>query len=117
MKGDKTNETPEHRGHHPKLQPGSNLPGGRQRRPEGGRAAVHIDPHRNDLTPEEVLHTTAGNTPAEANGWGLLDTGTGSLDKVEVRNGKLANMDCGQMHALCIIGGKVYQVIGDTLTD
>lgn len=81
------------------------------------RATVHIDPHRNDLTPEEVLHTTAGDTPADANGWGLLDTGTGSLDKVEVRGGKLANMDCGEMHALCIIGGKVYQVIGDTLTD
>lgn len=80
-------------------------------------AAVHIDHHRNDLTPEEIMHTTAGGTPAEANGWGLLDTGTGSLDKVEVRSGKLANMDCGEMHALCIIGGKVYQVIGDTLTD
>ena len=80
-------------------------------------ASVHINPHRNDLTPEEVLHTTTGNTPAEANGWGLLDTGTGSLDKVEVRDGKLTNMDCGQMHALCIIGGKVYHVNGDTLTD
>ena len=80
-------------------------------------AVVHIDPHRNDLTPEEITHTTAGDTPAEGNGWGLLDTGTGSLDKVEVRGGKLANMDCGQMHALCIIGGKVYKVIGDTLTD
>lgn len=80
-------------------------------------AAVHIDPHRNDLTPEEVLHTTAGDTPTEANGWGLLDTGTGSLDKVEVRAGKLTNMDCGNMHALCIIGGKVYRVHGDTLTD
>ena len=80
-------------------------------------AAIHIDPHRTDLTPEEVLHTTTGNTPAEANGWGLLDTGTGSLDKVEVGGGQLANMDCGQMHALCIIGGKTYQVKGDTLTD
>ena len=80
-------------------------------------AVVHIDPHRNDLTPEEITHTTAGDTPADANGWGLLDTGTGSLDKVEVLGGKLANMDCGQMRALCIIGGKTYQVKGDTLTD
>ncbi|MDO5765113.1 MAG: hypothetical protein Q4P84_05385 [Elusimicrobiales bacterium] len=80
-------------------------------------APFHLDPHHNDLTPEEILHTTAGETPAEANGWGLLDTGTGTLDKVEVRDGKLANMDCGEMAAICIIGGKDYKVNGDTLTE
>lgn len=80
-------------------------------------AKVHLNPQRNDLTPEEIMHTTAGKTPAEANGWGLLDTGTGTLDRVEVRDGKLANMDCGEMHALCIIGGKTYYVKGDTLTE
>ena len=48
---------------------------------------------------------------------GKSNVGKSSLINALCRNGKLANMDCGQMHALCIIGGKVYQVKGDTLTD
>ena len=75
-------------------------------------AAVHIDPHRNDLTPEEVLHTTAGNTPAEANGWGLLDTGTGTLDPVQVRDDELVDTDCGEMPAFVCLRGSWYEVKG-----
>ena len=84
---------------------------------EDAGAGFHLNPGKNILTEAEKRATTVGYYPEQANGYGLLDTGTGSLDKVEVRNGKLANMDCGDMHALCIIGGKVYQVKGDTLTD
>lgn len=80
-------------------------------------AKFRLNPHRNDLSPEEIMHTTAGETPVDANGWGLLETGTGFLDKVEVRDGKLVNMDCGEMYALCIIAGKTYHVKGDALTE
>lgn len=80
-------------------------------------APIHLDPQRNVLTEEQMRATTVGYYPDQANGWGLLDSGTGTLDKVEVRAGRLVHMDCGEMAALCIIGGRVYRVKGDTLTD
>ena len=80
-------------------------------------ATFHLDPNKNMLTEEEIRATTVGTYPDMANGFGLLDTGTGSLDKVEVRNGKLANMDCGEMYALCIIAGRTYKVKGKELVD
>ena len=63
----------------------------------------HLDPTRNEIKPEEVGH------------YGLLDTGTGSLDKVKVENGHLVNADCGEMYALCILADKVYVVKGTEL--
>lgn len=72
---------------------------------------------KNELTEAEIAETTVGDTPAEANGIGLLDTGTGTLDKVYIEDGRLVDNDVGEMYALCIIGGKVYRVKGDTLTE
>lgn len=69
------------------------------------RAGFHLDPQRNEIKPDEVGR------------FGLLDTGTGSLDKVEVRDGKLIGANMGEMFALCIIGDKVYEVQGDTLVE
>lgn len=66
-------------------------------------APFHLDPTRNEIKPEEVGH------------YGLLDTGTGSLDKVKVEDGHLMNADCGEMYALCILSGKVYVVKGTEL--
>lgn len=80
-------------------------------------APIHLDPQRNVLTEADKRATTIGYYPDQANGWGLLDSGTGTLDKVEVQSGKLVNMDCGEMYALCIIAGKTYHVKGDTLTE
>ena len=74
-----------------------------------------LNPDKNTITEAERMDTVVGETPAEATGWGLLDSGTGSLDKVFVRNGKLVNCDMGEAFALCIIGGKSYEVKGDTL--
>ena len=78
---------------------------------------LRLNPGKNELTEAEIAETVAGDTPAEANGMGLLDTGTGTLDKVYVEDGKLVDNDVGEMYALCIIGGKVYHVQGDTLTE
>ena len=69
-----------------------------------------------------------GMTPAEfwaeANGFGVLDTGTGSMEIVHVTTGKLdeainqVNHDgTTNMLAFVIIGPNRYEVKGDTLTD
>lgn len=76
---------------------------------------IRLNPGKNFLTEEEKRATTVGYYPEQANGWGLLDTGTGSLDKVEVRNGKLVQGGMGEAFALCIIAGKSYEVKNDTL--
>lgn len=68
-------------------------------------AGLHLDPERNTITAVEVGK------------YGLLDTGTGTLDKVEVRDGKLVDMDCGDMAALCIFAGKTYTVKGAELVE
>lgn len=67
------------------------------------RAGFHLDPQRNYIN------------PAETELFGLLDTGTGSLDKVRVSNGRLVNCDCGDMVAYCHYNGKLYRVHGAEL--
>ena len=80
-------------------------------------AGFHLDPNKNVLTEAEKRVTTVGYYPEQANGYGLLDTGTGSLDKVQVKGGHLVGCDCGNMHALFSIAGKTYRVKGSILTD
>lgn len=86
-------------------------------------AGFNLEPGRNEITPDEMALTTVGDTPGEANGFGLLDTGTGSMEKVHVTNGKLdeainqVNHDgTTNMLAFVIIGPNRYEVKGDTLT-
>ena len=69
------------------------------------RAGFHLDPTRNEIKPEEVGH------------FGLLDTGTTTLDKVEVKDGALVNADCGEMVAFCYLAGKTYAVKGKKLEE
>ena len=64
-----------------------------------------------------------GETPEEAEGYGLLDTGTGSMEKVHVTAGVLDNAvnealpDGGtNMTAYVLIGGQKYEVKGVALT-
>ena len=38
-------------------------------------AGFNLEPGRNEITPDEMALTTVGDTPEEANGFGLLDTG------------------------------------------
>ena len=77
---------------------------------------IHLEPGKHELTAEEVAASKA-DTAATANGYGLLDTGTGTLDKVQVQDGQLVNCDCGEMYALCMIAGKVFPVKGAALTE
>lgn len=82
---------------------------------EDAGAGFHLNPGKNILTEAEKRATTVGYYPEQANGYGLLDTGTGSLDKVQVKNGQLVNCDCGNMYALLSIAGKTYHVRGRAL--
>ena len=84
---------------------------------------LQLDPQKNVLTEEEKRATTVGYYPEQANGWGLMNTGTGSPDKVQVKNGKLlfavnsVNEDgTVNMKATVSIAGHIYQVKGDMLT-
>lgn len=80
-------------------------------------AGFHLEPGKNVLTEGEMRATTVGHFPDQANGFGLLDSGTGTLDKVEVRGGKLVNCDMGGQKAMLIIAGKTYYVHGATLVE
>ena len=75
-------------------------------------AGFHLDINKNILTEEEIKNGTAG----------LLDTGTGSLDKVSVINGELEHAvnevdEDGNVNmvALVLMQGKTYKVEGKKL--
>lgn len=46
-------------------------------------------------------------------GYCLLDTGTGSLDPVQVKNGELVDSDMGDMPAFVLMGDKWHEVKGN----
>lgn len=85
-------------------------------------AGFSFRPGQNTLTETEIREAVGGPMPQDADGWGLLDTGTGSLDKVRVTGGKLDHavnqvLDDGitNMRAYVYIGGYTWEVYGDTL--
>lgn len=85
-------------------------------------AGFHLEPGQNEITDEDRRQTVVGYYPEQASGFGLLDTGTGSMDKVRVTGGRL-NHPINQvqpdgstnMTAYVIICGKTYEVFGDAL--
>nr|DAE25495.1 MAG TPA: hypothetical protein [Myoviridae sp. ctxi06] len=78
---------------------------------------LQLDPARNLISAQELAETRVGETPAEANGWGILDHGVGSLEKVHVVNGRTVDVDMGQEAAYVYIGGHKYRLRGDVLTE
>lgn len=78
---------------------------------------LRLNPDRNVITPEELAETRVGETPAEANGWGILDHGVGCMEKVHVVNGKTVDVNMGEEYALVYIAGHKYQLKGDTLVE
>lgn len=85
-------------------------------------AGFHLTPGRNVLSDAERRETVVGYYPEQASGWGLLDTGTGTVDKVHVAGGRLDHAvnevwedgSCSMM-AYVHICGRVYAVRGDVL--
>ena len=72
------------------------------RRLAEAKAGFVIDPDRCKLTREMIEQ-----------GWGLLDTGTGTLDPVQVRDNELVDTDCGEMPAFVCLKGTWYEVKGN----
>lgn len=87
-------------------------------------AGYHLEPGQNEITEEDRMATVVGYYPSQASGWGLLDTGTGSMEKVKVTGGRLEHPvnqvqpdGSTNMAAYVIICGKTYEVFGDTLEE
>ena len=85
-------------------------------------AGFHLEPGKNEITDEDRKQTVVGYYPEQACGYGFLDTGTGSMEKVKVIGGKLKYPvnevqpdGSTNMVAYVIICGKTYEVFGDTL--
>lgn len=87
-------------------------------------AGFSFVPGQNEITEEDRRQTVVGYYPEQASGFGLLDTGTGSMEKVCVTNGKLDHAvnqvqpdGSTNMAAYVIICGKTYEVFGDILKE
>ena len=65
---------------------------------------ISLNPDKNAVLPSEAA--VVCEDVNKINGFALLDTGTGSLDKVEIINGKLKH-SVGDMYALVIISDKI----------
>ena len=78
---------------------------------------LRLDPDRNVITQEEIAEPRVGETPDEANGYGLMDHGVGCLEKVHVVDGRTVDVDMGQEAAYVYIGGRKYRLRGDALTE
>lgn len=78
---------------------------------------LQLDPARNLLTAQELLETRVGETPDQANGFGLMDHGVGCMEKVHVVNGKTVDVNMGEEFALVYIAGKKYELKGDTVVE
>lgn len=85
-------------------------------------SSLRLNPGKNELTDEDIRATTVGHYPEQANGYGLLETGTGSLEKVHVTAGVLdypineVQPDgTTNMAAYVFICGKRFEVFGDKL--
>lgn len=81
-----------------------------------------INPGKNELTEADIRATTVGYYLDMANGYGLLDSGTGSMEKVHVTSGTLDYAinevqpdGSTNMLAYVYICGKVFEVFGDKL--
>ena len=71
------------------------------RRLEEAKAGFVLDPDRCKLTHEMIEQ-----------GWGLLDTGTGTLDPVQVRDDELVDTDLGDMPGFVCLRGVWHEVKG-----
>ena len=80
-------------------------------------STLRLDPSRNLFSAQELMETRVGETPDEANGWGILDHGVGSLEKVHVVTGRTVDVDMGQGTAYVYMAGKRYRLRGDVLTE
>ena len=80
-------------------------------------STLTLDPTRNLFSAQELMETRVGETPDEANGYGILDHGVGCMEKVRVADGRTVDCDMGQEIAYVYIGGRKYRLRGDVVTE
>ena len=80
-------------------------------------STLRLDPSRNLFSAQELMETRVGETPDEANGWGILDHGVGCMEKVRVVGGRKVDVDMGQETAFVYMAGRRYRLRGDVLTE
>ena len=83
----------------------------------GAGSSLILNPSRNEITEEEKRATTVGYYPDQANGWGLMDHGVGSMEKVHVVDGRTPDVNMGEEIAYVYIAGRKYRLLGDILAD
>lgn len=72
---------------------------------------IQLDPEKNVIKPEEAAIVCEDVN--KINGFALLDTGTVTRDKIEIKNGKLA-YSIGGMFAFVVIGDALFEVMNGT---
>ena len=72
---------------------------------------ISLNPDKNAVLPSEAA--VVCEDVNKINGFALLDTGTGSLDKVEIINGKLKH-SVGDIVAFVVIGDALFEVQNGT---
>ena len=80
-------------------------------------SGLTLNPARNLFSAQELMETRVGETPDEANGYGLLDHGVGCMEKVRVVDGRTVDVDMGQETAYVYMAGRRYRLRGDVLTE
>ena len=76
-----------------------------------------LNPTRNLFSAQELMETHVGETPDEANGWGIMDHGVGCLEKVHVVDGRTVDVNMGDEIAFVYMAGKRYRLRGDVLIE
>ena len=74
-----------------------------------------LNPARNLFSAQELMETHVGETPDEANGWGIMDHGVGCLEKVHVVDGRTVDVNMGDEIAFVYMAGKRYRLRGDEI--
>ena len=64
-----------------------------------------MNPARNRFSAQELMETHVGETPDEANGWGIMDHGVGCLEKVHVVDGRTVDVNMGDEIAFVYMAG------------
>lgn len=75
-----------------------------------------LNPMRNMFSADELMNTKLGDEPpATVNGYGIMDHGVGSMEKVRVVDGKTPDVDMGAEIAFVYIAGAKFQLVGNVL--
>lgn len=74
-------------------------------------SGIYLDPEKNVIKPGEAA--VVCEDVSKINGFALLDTGTVTRDKIEIKNGKLA-YSIGDTFAFVVIGDALFEVQNGT---